>query len=817
MIRLMIIIAMISTLSFYSCNNGGGSESSDSEPEAAETTTNPEPDPGLGQLIVDPGSGIDKESVDLFQVGTLEKLDSVIVGDTLVVNNLTPGEADVIAMGTLNVDGASLQDGKTHGRRIPDVKITADEATNLGKVDLPKVGGVTGTVKLIEPDDVEDHAGIKVYIPGTQYSATSDTSGAFALQGLPVGVHNFYFEKDGYHRGAVEGVEVETEGNKAISEIGLVLETGSLGGLMINGGNETTASLSVDITLLPSDGAVLYKISENELFSDASFIPLQTSTTYTFKTKGEKVLYVQFANANGQPSSVFEQSIVVTTPLVALTSPEQGHKEFDDSFSLTGTCAPGLKVQIIYGAGNTGPTSVDCKEEKFTASITASGTAGARAITLKQTDLEGTTSKVTLNYERIENLCNDSDYKGNTRYANTGKPGIDGTSGKEFVICTIAHLNSFAEDAESNPDMDKHFKLGADLDVGSITNLRTAKQGFPFTGSFDGQNHTISNLTTGNGADSTVGLFVEISGATIKNLKITNATLQGGSQYNGILVGKALASSTIDNCQTSGPGGGSGGDKVGGLVGWLSSSTITNSSSSAAVAASNTAGGLVGLMDGTASITGSYASGTATATFRAGGLVGKMEGTSSVTKSYATGAVSATATEGGGLVGDLEAGAISESYATGDVSGNSLLGGLIGSSAGTVSDSYATGNVNSTSGAGAFNVGGLIGGVVGSTANRTFSIGAVTNGEPGGYLGQQLTSALTGANNYWNTTTTSLADAVHASHQGGFGAIAAGIVAGKTTTEMQAQPTAMYTGWDFTNVWKWKAGSGVYPSLKWEP
>jgi hypothetical protein len=50
-----------------------------------------------------------------------------------------------------------------------------------------------------------------------------------------------------------------------------------------------------------------------------------------------------------------------------------------------------------------------------------------------------------------------------------------------------------------------------------------------FTGTLDGDGHTISNLTIGNSS----GLFYQVAGATIKNLAITNAIITGNQ--SGVL------------------------------------------------------------------------------------------------------------------------------------------------------------------------------------------------------------------------------------------------------------------------------------------
>lgn len=86
-----------------------------------------------------------------------------------------------------------------------------------------------------------------------------------------------------------------------------------------------------------------------------------------------------------------------------------------------------------------------------------------------------------------------------------------------------------------------------------------------FGGTFDGNNHTIKNLTVTNGD----GLFASVNGATIKNLKV-EGTISGTSANVGGIVGKTQGDVTITNC------------------------SFTGSVSTSKLGSSNAAGGIVG-------------------------------------------------------------------------------------------------------------------------------------------------------------------------------------------------------------------------------
>jgi len=194
---------------------------------------------------------------------------------------------------------------------------------------------------------------------------------------------------------------------------------------------------------------------------------------------------------------------------------------------------------------------------------------------------------------------------------------------------------------------DEHFILGADIDLDP--NLQ-GRQVFSqaviqvFSGTFDGNGHTISHLTiTG---ESHLGLFGELaSGAIISNLGLEAVDVNGT------------------------------GDWVGGLAGSNSDGSITNSYSTGTVSGHFLVGGLVGRNWGHTAASHSTVTVNATG-WIVGGLAGSNGG--SIANSYSTGTVNGKGWEVGGLVGS-NVGRIANSYSTGRVTGDRSLGGLVGS------------------------------------------------------------------------------------------------------------------------------------------
>ena len=190
----------------------------------------------------------------------------------------------------------------------------------------------------------------------------------------------------------------------------------------------------------------------------------------------------------------------------------------------------------------------------------------------------------------------------------------------------------------------------------------------PFEGIFDGNGHTIRNLTIGVG-NNYLGLFgrIEGSGAQVKNLGVENINITGGvdSDYLGGLCGRNYHG-TINNCYATGSvTGGDNSYHLGGLCGYnRHGSTITNCYAAGLVTGGDDSYGL-------------------------GGLCGSNGGT--ITNCYAAGSVIGDDYLGG-LCGYNEYGTITNCYATGSVTGGAYsdyLGGLCGyNNRGTITNCF---------------------------------------------------------------------------------------------------------------------------------
>ncbi len=223
--------------------------------------------------------------------------------------------------------------------------------------------------------------------------------------------------------------------------------------------------------------------------------------------------------------------------------------------------------------------------------------------------------------------------------------GGEGTEGDPFLIENWHHLNNV------RGHLGAHFRLNANLGTttdGYVEHASNAADGgkgwepigifssSPFTGTFNGNGHTITGLFINRPVTNFVGLFgATDSGAKIFNVGLANVVVTGGFS-------------------------------VGGLVGH-NGGTITNSYATGAVTGADTVGGLVGTNMG--NITNSYATGVVTGS-NVGGLVGESSSSGTVTNSYATGAVTGTNQNVGGLMGFNNLGTIINSYYNKDTTGH---------------------------------------------------------------------------------------------------------------------------------------------------
>ncbi|MDZ7772340.1 MAG: hypothetical protein U5K31_06340 [Balneolaceae bacterium] len=358
-------------------------------------------------------------------------------------------------------------------------------------------------------------------------------------------------------------------------------------------------------------------------------------------------------------------------------------------------------------------------------------------------------------------------------FANDDFEGGNGTEDNPFQVSTLDQLQLI------NSYTDSHFELINDIDA-TPTSAWNAGSGFrplgddvvQFTGSFNGQGYTISNLFIDRGGQTDVGLFGYVSGGAIRNLVIETADVTGGS-HTGVLAGY-LDGTAVDSVTASGTVVGA--DYTGGLIGRILEE------------------------EGEAQVTDAGAGVTVTGASYTGGLIG--ENAAAVLRSYATSNVTGTGTDTGGLLGTHN-GTLDESYASGNVTGDEKVGGLAGVAApqSEIVNSYALGAVSGND-----TVGGLAGAVNSdSRISLSFAAGTVTgNFDVGGFAGA---NAGTVENGYWDEENSGQSSGVGIGSDSG--------TTGLTTDAMQG-PSAEdeMDALDFADIWV--TVTNDYPMLHWQ-
>ena len=302
-----------------------------------------------------------------------------------------------------------------------------------------------------------------------------------------------------------------------------------------------------------------------------------------------------------------------------------------------------------------------------------------------------------------------------------------------------------------------------------------------FSGSYNGQNHTIDNLFINRSGTTNIGLFGYTYNATIENLGVTNVDIMGNS-YTGALIGNSGGGS-VANCYSTGDVSSSA-RYIGGLIGSAGGSVSDSYSSCKVISTRYGIGGLIG--DNSASIDNCYSTGDVDGDSYVGGLVGyNMD---PISQSYSTGNVSARY-EAGGLIGVNIYDAIENCYSTGDVT-FTTASGTVGAFIGSNGEDYGDPDVNEPGG----NISYCY-----ATGNVVYDGG--TNPIDKGFVG---VSVATG--DQTPVYTANFFDSEASNQSTATGAT------GKTTAEMQTQST--FTGWDFETVWSLSPSyNNGYPNL----
>jgi len=271
----------------------------------------------------------------------------------------------------------------------------------------------------------------------------------------------------------------------------------------------------------------------------------------------------------------------------------------------------------------------------------------------------------------------------------------DGTPGNPYVMCSAAQLSALSA---TNSDWDKHFMMTKDIAVPTPNPhpdlvelypegfVRPIGKDYPFfTGNFNGNGHTISDLFMSHPPTlNNIGLFAIIDCkrmggpatnctdqvGVVRNLRLTNVDITGGGQNVGSLVGQ-LKNGEIVKVSVQGKcnefseqscADVTGANSTGGLVGTTSSDFNDPFSIMNLISDSRFDGKVI----------------TTTAD-SLGGLIG-TNSAGNIFNSYTSGSVNGSFTGSpfvGGLTGLMQAGWVFKTYSSATVEGNVFASGLV--------------------------------------------------------------------------------------------------------------------------------------------
>jgi hypothetical protein len=364
---------------------------------------------------------------------------------------------------------------------------------------------------------------------------------------------------------------------------------------------------------------------------------------------------------------------------------------------------------------------------------------------------------------------------------NSSSGAPDGSAGNPFLVATEADLRKVGTDT-GGWSLSVHYKQTENITLsGSFTRIGNSAN--KFTGSYDGDGKTITNLTMSM-TDALLGVFGNIGATgTVKNMTVTGTITQNGNESTGGIAG--VNEGTIDNCSFSGTVTGTNSDEVGGIAG-KNTGTIINSRNFATISGRTAIGGITGLNNG--KIDNSFnRNGTVSGNDEVGGIAGANSGSGSYIKN---------------------------SYSTVNITGAMFPGGIAGANQGgaLIEYCYSTGNVTGTSGA--FGISGR--NTAGSTVRNCVALSPKLTTSNSASVGRIASDSGTLSNNKARQdmkTGISGSEATVTSDQTGVNHFNGADVA------LNTAQTSVFSGWD-TAIWNINTGNlsnGALPTLKPNP
>lgn len=271
----------------------------------------------------------------------------------------------------------------------------------------------------------------------------------------------------------------------------------------------------------------------------------------------------------------------------------------------------------------------------------------------------------------------------------------------EFDIATAEELAGLSELVEGgNNFADKTINITSDIDLDAfLWEPIGYDHNLYFSGTVQGNNHTVFNLwITGLNRDF-LGLFGQSVEAKFYDLKLDTANIDDIGSDSGALVANMFTNGVMENCHAKNVNIKMLGPNIGGLIGGvLTDSYIKNSSFSGRVEGVNQVGGLTGNVWDKSQVINSFSEGEVHGEYIVGGLIGfgtmafAPNRQNTIENSYSRSDVYSTDPFGsvGGIYGWAQTAVeIKNVYSTGKINGLNNVGAFAGQVGGVlIENSY---------------------------------------------------------------------------------------------------------------------------------
>lgn len=438
--------------------------------------------------------------------------------------------------------------------------------------------------------------------------------------------------------------------------------------------------------------------SETKTYGDASF----TNTIETYSGIGA-ITYSSSDTSIATVDSASGQVTILKVGAVTITASKAADTTYASATATYSLVINAKAVNITPGNLSRTLIPIESTDNAYgktaTSIIMVSGLVGSDTITVSvgtnSYGLSGSktgvtngnnnsTNNLTLTYDGTTTVSDTTaqsvglTISGNNNYTLLGSPTvsvaiIDGQAEARAIPVNSTNIAAFNEYANTYDGLVKHYKLYEDITLPTVASgSNWTPIGYEFTGTFDGQAHSISGLNIDVSSGSYIGLFSQIgTGGVVKNLAI-----------------KGTVKSTSTEESTN----------VGSMAG-ANRGTIENCSSSVAVTGPNITGGLVGNNFGT--IKNCYTTGNVTSTKSPTGGIAGYNNTNStnsaeITNCYSTSAITCNNWDYvGGIVGQNMAYirncvALNLSItANANTGTGTVVGRIVAYSSGTLSNNFA--------------------------------------------------------------------------------------------------------------------------------